>query len=166
MGFDDKPQLNITLYDEAGNAIDSKLDEGVRRLEVTGLVVVTGASPPEGTGPAVIFADTPLTVSAHDTEYLIPDGEAFHLQELVVGNEDPTKGAVVELIYDNGTEHLIARVYSNGFTLIIGYPSTMVARDGTVLAGNAGQTHKIIVRRSKYSGSAIAIDAVVRGYSI
>lgn len=138
-------------------------DAGINRLEILGKVALTGALPPPATNAAVIFADTPLTVGNDDTTFTIPNGETFHLQEIVAGNEDPTKGAVIEVLFDDGSEHLIARVYINGETIIIPYTDVIEARDGTSLTGNG--SNEIIVRRVKYSGSNIAIDAVVRGYT-
>lgn len=154
----------VILYDSAGNAISSQDDAGVRRLEISGKVSVIGAVPPPATNLAQIFADSPLTVGSHDTSFVIPNGETFHLQEIVAGNEDPTKGAVVEVIYDNGAEHLVARVYTNGETIAIGFSDVEIARDGTPMVGNGA--HTIIVRREKYSGTNIAIDAEVRGYTV
>jgi hypothetical protein len=153
------------VTDAAGNAISSQDDAGVRRLEISGKVSVTGASPPPSTLPALIYADTPLVVGTHDTIFVIPDGETYFLQELVSGNEDPTKGAVVEVLYDNGTEHLVARQYISGQTISINEPEDGLARDGTTCVGNVGGTFTIIVRRTKYSGSDIAIDAEARGYT-
>lgn len=156
----------VIIIDENGNAYDSQLDAGVRRLEISGKVSVIGSVPPPSTNAAVINADTPLTVGTHDTEFIIPDTETYHLQEVVLGNEDPTKGAKVEVLYFDGTvEHLVARVYTAGFTTFIGYNDVIIARDGTPMTGD-GSTKKIIVRRSKYSGSDIAIDAVVRAYTV
>jgi hypothetical protein len=114
----------------------------------------------------LIHADTPLTVGSHDSVYVIPDGEVFHIQEIHQGNEDPTKGASVEIIYYNGTEHLLERVYSAGSTVTIGYPEINAARDGTSMVGNAGGTNTIITRRLKYSGSNIAIETEVVGYVV
>jgi hypothetical protein len=138
-------------------------DAGVIRQEVTGKVSVIGAVPPPSTTGAIIYANSPLSVGRHTTTFSIPDGETFHLQEVTAGNENPTKGAVVEVLYDNGSEHLVARVYTNGETISIGYPDLVAAQDGTALLGAAG-TSNILVRRQKFSGSNIAIDATVTGY--
>lgn len=140
-------------------------DAGVIRLEVGGKVALTGAAAPPGTSSQLISADTPLTVGSHDTTFTIPDGETFHLQTIVAGNEDPTKGAVVEVFFDDGSEHLVERVYTNGRTLAIPYSDVTEARDGTPLLGDSGGTTDIIVRRAKYSGTDIAVDAVVVGYT-
>ncbi len=140
-------------------------DVGVERQEIVGKVQVTGAVPPPATTAAVIFANVPLTVGTHDTTFTIPTGQTFHLQEITAGNEDPTKGSVIEVIFDDGAEHLIERVYTNGETVSIGYPDQVVAQDGTSLLGAAG-TSDIIVRRAKYAGSDIAIDATVVGYTV
>jgi hypothetical protein len=103
-------------------------------------------------------------VGSDDTTFLIPTGETFYLQSFTAGNEDPTKGAVTEVIYDDGSEHLIERVYTNGQTIQIGFPDLSTARDGTVMVGTGTET--IIVRRAKYSGTNIAIDAEIRGYTV
>lgn len=152
------------LYDASGNPVTVTDDAGVFRLEIGGKVAVTGATPPPSTTPVQINADTPLSVGTNDTTFIIPNGETFFLQEVVAGNEDPTKGAVVEVLFDNGTEHLIARVYISGQTRSIGYTDLDTARDGTALLGDGVDT--IIVRRAKFSGSNIAIDAVVNGYTV
>lgn len=149
--------------DAAGNAFSSQLDAGVRRLEISGKVAVIGSQPPPATTPQTIYADTPLTVGADDTAFIIPDTETFYLQEVTAGNEDPTKGAVVEILFDDGAEHLIERVYTNGETVVISFADVSTARDGTPLLGNGA--NEIIVRRTKFSGTDIAIDAVARGYT-
>ena len=155
------------LYNEDGTvAVSTQDDNGVRRVEIAGKVSVTGAIAPPSTTQVLIHADTPLTVGSHDTAYVIPNGETFHLQEIHQGNEDPTKGASVEIIYYDGTaEHLLERVYSAGTTVTIGYPDVAEARDGTSMVGD-GSTKTILVRRAKYSGSDIAIDTEVVGYVV
>jgi hypothetical protein len=157
----------VILYNEDGTSpVSTQLDAGVRRLEIVGRVVIVGSSPPPATNAITVFADTPLVVSTDDTIFVIPDGETFYLQQTVSGNEDPTKGAVVEVLYNNGTEHLITRRYIAGFTLVTSEVPDGKARDGTPCVGNAGGTFTIIVRRTKFAGSAIAIDAEARGYTI
>lgn len=141
-------------------------DAGVIRQEMSGKVQVTGAIPPPATTAVNVFADTPLTISTHDTTFTIPDNETFHLQEITAGNEDPTKGSVVELYFDDGTEHLVSRIYTNGETITRGFSDRETARDGTVMLGNGAGTSNLIVRRTKFSGTAIAIDAVVTGYRL
>lgn len=150
------------LVDDSGNAVTVTQDGVVYRLEITGKVSVVGALPPPSTTAVDIFADTPLTVGSHDTTWTIPSGETFRLQNITVGNEDPTKGAVTEIIFDDGTEHVVERVYTTGQSISISFPDETTARDGTTMTGNG--TNTIIVRRAKYSGTNIAIDAVVRGY--
>lgn len=154
----------IVQVDSSGNPATITLDAGVYRQEVVGKVTVVGAQPPPSTTPTQINADTPLTVGSHDTSFTIPNGETFFLQQMVAGNEDPTKGASVEVIFDDGAEHLIARVYTAGETVSIGFSDISEARDGTSLDGNGSNT--IIVRRAKFSGTNIAIDAVVTGYTV
>jgi len=153
----------VVPTDASGNAYSTQLDAGVRRLEVAGKVSVIGATPPPSTNDATIYADNPLSVGSHDTSFVIPNGETFYLQELVAGNENPTRGAQVEVVYDNGTEHVVSRIYIAGTTLTVGYPNRNTARDGTLMVGNG--SHTIIVRRQKSFGTNIEIDAVVRGYT-
>lgn len=156
----------VALYDDLGNALDTVSDVGVQRLQINGKVQVVGAIPPPNTTSVNVFAHLPLVVGSADTVFVIPDGETFYLQQVIAGNEDPTKGASIEVIYDNGTEHLAERVYTNGRTINIGYGDQGAARDGVPMVGNAGGTFVIIIRRIKYSGSNIAIDAIVRGYTV
>lgn len=128
-------------------------------------VRVVATAPPAGIDGTVIAADTPLTVGTHVTSYVIPNGETFFLQQLLGGNEDPSKGASVEVIYYDGTtEHLVHRDYYNGATHAASFPDVSAARDGTAMIGD-GSTKLIRVRRAKFSGSDIAIDAVVYGYT-
>jgi hypothetical protein len=154
----------VVLYDGSGNAVTITNDAGVYRVEIQGKVQTIGAVPPPATTPVQINADTPLTVGSSDTTFVIPNGETFHLQQITAGNEDPTKGAVVTVLFDDGAEHVIARVYTNGETITIGYPDISKAQDGTALLGGAGTTN-IIVRREKYTGTNIAIDGQVLGYT-
>lgn len=154
----------VVLYDAAGNPVTITNDAGIYRVNVVGKVTITGASPPPATNPAVIYASTPLVVGTHDTTFVIPNGQTFHLQEIVAGNADSPKGASVEVIYNNGVMHLVERVYTSGATITVGYPDRSAARDGTPMVGNG--SHTIIVRRAKFSGTNLAIDAVVRGYTV
>ena len=154
----------VSLHNVSGTPVTITNDAGVERLEVQGKVSIVGALPPPGTNQTVINADTPLTVGSDDTDFIIPDGETFRLQSIIAGNEDPTKGASIEVIYDDGSEHLIERVYTAGQTIAVSYSDIAEARDGTPLVGS-GTSNSIIVRRAKFTGSNIAIDAVVFGYT-
>jgi hypothetical protein len=158
----------VILYNEDGTvAVSTKDDDGVRRLEIAGVVVVQQAAVPLLGVAFLIHADTPLVVSTHDTIFVIPDGKTAHVQSLVSGNEDPTKGAVAEVIYDDdGTERLIARMFTAGASLLFGFANVSQSRDGTDLTGNGAGTKTIIVRRTKFVGTDIAIDTSVRGYTI
>lgn len=155
----------VYLANSSGNNVTITNDAGVYRVEIQGKVQTIGAAPPPATTGVLIYANNPLTVGTSDTDYTIPNGDIFRLQEIVAGNEDPTKGAVVSVYYYNGTEHLVARVYTAGFTIPIGYPDVSEAQDGTSMVGN-GTTFLIRVRRQKYSGSDIAIVAQVAGYVV
>ena len=150
--------------DAAGNAISSQLDAGIRRLEIAGKVSVVGSVPPPATNAFAVFADTPLVVGANDTAVVIPDGETLHIQSITGGNEDPTKGAQVEVVFNDGTEHVVGRFFTSGHSLFFGFADVTQARDGTALTGNG--TNTLIVRRLKFSGTDIAIDAVLRGYTV
>lgn len=128
------------------------------------LVAVVIETVPLGATGVVVAADTPLAVDTHDTAYVIPNGVTFHLQQFIIGNEDPTKGARIEIIYYDGTtEHVVMRSYGAGFTVSVPFPNINEARDGTLMAGN-GSTKTIIIRRTKLTGTNIEIDATVRGY--
>ena len=128
-------------------------------------VRVVSTAPPAGVDAIILAAGTPLTVGTHDTDYVIPNGEVFYLQQLTGGNEDPSKGASVTIIYYDGTtEHIVHRDYYNGATHSTVFPDVGYARDGTLMVGD-GSTKLIRVRRSKFSGTDIAIDAVVYGYA-
>lgn len=165
MAFLDRvPIAQSLLYDKDGNAVTVSLDAGIRRIEIAGKVTIVGSSPPPATTPAVIIGDTPLVVGSDDTSFVIPDGETFHLQQLTAGNEDPTKGAVITLLFDNGTEHVIERIYVSGSSVSIGFGDVTLARDGTALLGDGVDT--IVLRREKFSGTNIAIDSVARGYTV
>jgi hypothetical protein len=154
-----------TLYDDQGNALSVTLDGSVRRLEILGKVQVIGAVAPPATTSVAIVGDNPLSVASSDTAYVIPNGNTFRLQSLLAGNEDPTKGARVEVIFDNGgTLRTITRVYTAGSTVLYSYADVASSRDGTALVGNGAGTNRIILRRAKLAGSNIEIDTVVRGY--
>jgi hypothetical protein len=123
------------------------------------------AAAPENSTPALISADTPLSVGSHDTVFVIPDGEVFHLQRLIASNEDPTKGARITILCDDGvSEHVVFRAYYAGFVVPVELPDTSEARDGTSLFGD-GSTKTIILRREKLVGANIEIDAQVQGYT-
>lgn len=153
--------------DSVGNPVTVVNDAGVYREAIIGKVTVVGAAPPPSTTEATIFANSPLVVGSSDTAYVIPNGQVFHLQGIIAGNEDPTKGASVEIIFDNaGTERLIRRIYLAGFSVEFGFPDVNESQDGNSLVGNGAGTNRIIIRRSKFSGTNIAINAVVSGYVV
>jgi len=158
--------------DESGNArtlmtVEDENQVGLHRLAITGNVAVVVQPPPTGGSLVTIPADNPLTVSGtHDTEYTITSGKSFYIQQLICGAEgDPTeKGSKIEVLFNNGTEHPISRVYITGFSEYFQFPDVNEARDGTSLTGNG--TNKIVVRRIRLSGTSQEIDAVVRGYEL
>ena len=158
------------LVDGDGNLVNVTEDDGVLRLAILGKVVIAPSPIPDTATAVTIAADTPLVVGAqpsiHSTEYIIPDGEAFTLQQLTAGAEgDPTeKGSKVEVYYFDGTvDHLIERVYVSGFSLSTSYPDVELARDGTPMVGD-GSTKKIRIDRIRMSGTAQELDSVVRGF--
>jgi hypothetical protein len=143
-------------------------EDEIYRVAISGKVSVQIPPPPAG-GTPVTFAqnDANLDVSSsHDTTYTITNTKTFVVQQVVVGAEgDPNeKGSKVEIYYNNGTEHLVDRIYISGTSLYGSYPDTSEARDGTSLVGNGA--HTLIIRRTRLGGAALEIDAVVRGYEI
>ena len=64
------------------------------------------------------------------------------------------------------TEHIIARMYTAGASLLFGFADIAESRDGTALVGNVAGTNRVVLRRTKFAGSDIAIDAVVNGYTV
>lgn len=128
-------------------------------------VRVVSTAPPAGVAATIIAADNPLTVGIHDTDFIIPNGQTFYLQQLVGGNEDHSKGASIEIIYyDGAVERVVHRDYYNGATHSTVFPDISEARDGTVMVGD-GSTKLIRIRRAKFSGTNIAIDGEVYGYT-
>jgi len=147
--------------------ITHDLIDGKKRLDVSGKVSIVEAQPPPGATAIQISADTPLIITAgitpHDTDYIIAVGSTFTLLTLIGGSEgDSTEnGSRIDIVYDNGSEHLVSREYVAGFSNQIS-PDTFKARDGTVMVGTG--TEKIIVRRIRLSGGSLEIDAVVKGF--
>lgn len=140
-------------------------EEDIFRLPISGKVAISIPPPPPGGTSVTIAADNPLETGDHTVTYVIPNEKIFHIQQIVVGAAgDPTeKGSKVTITYNNGTEHVVERIYVSGFTNFGSYPDTGIARDGTILAGN-GSTFTLTVNRLKISGTNREIDAVVRGY--
>lgn len=156
--------------DAAGvaRAIDVRVDplDGRRRLQIEGKLTVSPPEPPPSTTKVTITFAGALSI-ATDTadDYTIANGKRFVVQQIIAGSEGDTseRGSVVEVFYFDGTtEHLVERVYLNGFTTEV-YPNTDKARDGTLADGN-GTTKTIRVRRRRLSGSMQEVDFVVRGY--
>jgi hypothetical protein len=128
---------------------------------------------PNGTTEVNIYGDDPLILSQQtspdDEAYVITNGKTFCVQEITIGCEgDPSAdGSKVEVIFDNnGTERVIDRLYVMGISRTKVYPDLSKSRDGTTLAGNAGGTNKIILRRVRLSNASQEVDAVLRGYEI
>lgn len=164
---DRSQKTQITDGTNDGALIHDVVD-GIYRLAIDGKVAVVNLSPPVGTDPKQVVADTPLNVtsgiSPHDTEYTITSGKTFTLQSITAGSEgDSTEnGSRIDVIYqDGGGEHLVAREYVSGFSNTIN-PDTDTTRDGTVMVGTG--TEKIIVRRVRLSGGTLEIDAVAKGF--
>ena len=164
------------LFDEYGSPIATVSGvDGVRLGVDTAPIVLAIDQPvlavsivpqpiPPGSVGVFIAADNPLIVNTDDTTFTIPSGKTFYLQQIIVGNEDPAKGARVEVLYDDGTERMVARTYTAGETVAVPIANQSVARDGTTMSGTGSNT--IIVRRSKLTGSDLQVDAVVRGYTL
>jgi len=163
---------DVVIRDENGNAVGVILDDAVYRLQVeaTGTLATRPPVPPPGTTEVVLSADNPLELSGsnspHDTEHVIGSGDTFHLQILVAGaGGDPSeKGSRVDLIYDDGTEHVVERLFLLGASVSIVFPDSTKARDGTVMAGTG--TEKLILRRYRLSNAGQEVDSVVRGYEV
>jgi hypothetical protein len=137
------------------------------RLQIAGHVVVAPSTPPAGSTPVTIAADTPLDVNGtDDTAYTITNGKTFYLQQLIAGAEDSpvAAGSAVEVFFDDGAEHIVSRIYVAGFTNIVSYPDIDEARDGTTMTGNG--TNQIIVRRRRLSNQTLEIEGVVLGYEV
>jgi hypothetical protein len=133
-------------------------------------------SPPPGTIPFVLAQDDAnLEVgpvpSYHDTESaVIANNVNLYIQTFVAGAAgDPSeKGSKVELYWREGagpTDHLIARIYLTGQTVLETLPDVNESRDGTHLTGNGTNT-KLVLRRERLSTSAAEIDGEVRGYTV
>lgn len=169
-GFEEKTQVSATLYNENGDPITVTQDGNVFRLEINGKVSVVGQLPPPNTNPVLITAGKPLqpaSVGTHDTIFSIPDGEVFHLQDCRYGNEGGSaRNVSIEIIYFDGTEHLLELLFCNGSTIQDSFTDESVARDGTSMIGNAVGTNLIIVRRMKFTGANLVIDAEVGGFTV
>ncbi len=139
--------------------------DGKFRLSIEGKVTTSLPSPPQDATQVTIAADDPLEVQgSEDTEYIIPNGTTFHIQQVIAGAQgDPNEtGSKIEIIYNDGVENLIERLYVVGFTEFGNYPDTSTTRNGKKLEGNG--TNKIVIRRDRIGGNALEVDAVVRGY--
>ena len=141
--------------------------DNIRRLQIEGRVSVTAPVAPPSTTAVSIASDSPLSITSDSTtNYVITNAKTFYLQQVVAGSEGDTseRGSVVEVLYyDGSTEHIIERVYLNGFTTSISLNNINKSRDGTTMTGD-GSTKQIRVRRRRLSGSSQEVDAVVRGY--
>jgi hypothetical protein len=163
-------RLQIIPTDASGNPVDVIYDStsGGYMLRMAGQVVVSPSPIPAGGTPITVAADNPLEItggtSPHDTAYTITNGKTFYLQQFVAGCQgDPTaSGSVIELYFDDGTEHLVDRIYIDGFTNYVSYADVYKTRDGTTMVGNG--SNQVIVRRRRLSNSGQEVDGVVRGY--
>lgn len=160
--------IHIALKDQSGNTrlAEAVYDdtEGLYRLAATAQVQITPPTPPPATTAVTIDGGSPLDITGTvDATYVITNGTTFTVQNVIAGSEgDSTeKGSVIEVLFDDGTEHLIVRQYVNGFTTQIN-PNRNTAIDGTSLAGNG--TNEIILRRRRLSGGAQEVDALLQGY--
>jgi hypothetical protein len=156
---------------DGSNIADIVVDseDGTKCLAIKGKVTLSEAEAPEGATLATIDASTPLVISTvHNTIWTIPDGVTFTVTFFGIGGQgDPTgKNSKGELFYDdNGTFRLIDSLYMSGFSLER-YLTTSYTRDGVKLTGNSAGTQKIVLRRTRFSGNALEVDAVVRGYCL
>lgn len=133
------------------------------------IVVPYPPSCPPGATEVNVYADTPLELnnsnSPHNTERVIDNGKTFKIQRVIVGaGHDPSeKGTQIELVYHNGTEHVVARYFVENQTFEFQLGDLSKARDGTSMVGN-GSSFKFIVRRTRLSSSSQMVDAHVQGY--
>jgi hypothetical protein len=140
------------------------------RLQMSGHVVLAPSTPPSGATPVTLINDTPLELtsaaSPSDVSRVITNGTTFYVQHVVAGAaaSPVAAGSVIEVIFDDGTEHIVARAYVQGFTNIVTYPDLCEARDGTALTGNG--TNTIIVRRRRLSAQALELEGVLTGYEV
>jgi hypothetical protein len=150
--------------------IEDATTADLHRLAIDGKVSIQISPPPPGGAKIAISADNPLGISnvtsPHITTWVIPDGKTLVIQQIIAGCQgDPSAdGSKVEVYYDNGTLHLIDRIYIMGETQFGNYPDTDTSRDDTALVGNG--THSVKIYRYRLSNSTQEIDAVLRGYTI
>lgn len=132
-------------------------------------------SPPPGTTEFVLSQDDANLVvgpspSFHETESaVIGAGVNLYLQTFTAGAAgDPSeKGSKVELYWREGagpTDHLIARIYLSGQSVVQIFPDVNKTRDDTAMTGD-NSTTKLVIRRERLSTSGQEIDAEVRGYT-
>jgi hypothetical protein len=170
-----KSGIQVHAQDQTGLArylevIEDETAPGLFRLAISGKVSLQVSPPPEGGTKITYFADNPLAVSQaispHDTSFVIPSGTLLVIQQIIAGcqGDSSADGSKTEVIFDDGTEHLIDRIYIMGTTQFGNYPDTSEARDGTVLSGNG--TNTIVLRRTRLSNSSQEVDLVVRGYLV
>jgi len=125
---------------------------------------------PNGTTSVNIYADDPLIInnnnSPHNTDYVIPNGKVLRIQAIFISSsrDSSGKGSRVEVIYDNGTEYVIARVHVNsGNPYSRFFADISKSRNGTDLHGDGSD--KIVVRRTKLtSGSDHEVDVEIQAY--
>jgi hypothetical protein len=164
--------VSAELVDTAGNpvtvAYDS--DRGVYLLSISGQVVVAPPAIPSGATPVTVENNDPLNLtggaSPDDETYTITNGTTFYVTQFIAGGEsNPTAaGSVVEIYFDDGTEHLVSRIYINGNTASLSFNCLCEARDGTTLTGNG--TNTMIVRRRRLSNAASEVEGVLYGYEV
>lgn len=138
--------------------------------ELAGPITVSypPAAPP-GTAAKLLVADSPLVLnnsnSPHSYEYTITSGKTLRVQRVFISSsKDPSeKGARVELIFKDATEHVFERYYAADVSLQpVQYSDRKTARDGTAMTGNG--TNKFIIRRTRLSSPDQEVDVVVEAY--
>jgi len=142
-------------------------DENINRLAITGKVSIQVEPPPSGGVGIAYYADDPLSIKKqHTTEFVLPVGKTLFIQQIILGCQgDPSKnGSKAEISFDDGTSHLIDRLYVNGATMFGNHISTNEARDGTPITGNG--TNKLVILRDRLAVSEQEIDVIIRGYHI
>lgn len=166
-----KPLEILSGIDQYGYARRLELIEdtsNIWRMHISGKMSTQVEKPPASGQEVSIFADTPLSVnnriSPHDTTYIIPNNKTLVIQRIVAGcqGDSSEDGSKVEIIFNDGTEHLINRVFINGATQFNSFLDTKKAIDGTSFVGNG--TNSIIIRRIRLSNGEQEIDCALRGY--
>jgi hypothetical protein len=157
------------LYDNTGQyPVGVSVNGTEYRLLVDAKAILTPPKPPDGATNVTVDASSPLVIGPnpdfHDTDHVIATGDTLYLQYIAAGAQgDPSEaGSKIEVIFNDGTDHIVERIYFTSQTVYVLLDDVCEARDGTVMVGNG--TNYLRVHRERMSNSGQEIDAVVRGY--